>query len=89
MPDTKTLINALKDSMPNVVKDDAQAEKIVDAFYETCKDAFGSCENVTFHGVGEFHIGAGGKEMVFTPDRLLLDTMNEGTTGVPGEKTPA
>lgn len=82
MLDQTTIKNALKDGLPKEL-DDSGAEKVMNAFAEAVKEALESCDNLTLHGVGEFHVGVQGqqKELVFTPDRLLLDTINEGTVG--------
>lgn len=82
MLDQFTIKNALKDGLPKEL-DDAGAEKVIEAFAGAVKDALQDCDNLTLHGVGEFHVGVEGqkKELVFSPDRLLLDTLNEGTIG--------
>lgn len=88
MPDNTTMKNALLDSMPGVIGDDAKAETVVDAFYEVIKNSIEGCENLTLHGVGEFVLDGSGqeKELIFTPDRILLDAVNEGTVGVGAER---
>ncbi len=89
MPDKKTLTNALKDSMPEVVTDDAKANMIVDAFFATIEEAVDTCTAMTLHGVGEFLVDTEGerKSLVFVPDRVLLETLNEGSIGVGQERT--
>lgn len=87
MPDTKTLKDALKDSLPDAIGDDAKAGEVVSAFYDALKEAVKGCDMVTLHGVGEFRVDPKGerRELIFTPDRVLLDTMNEGSVGVDSE----
>jgi nucleoid DNA-binding protein len=82
MLDKTTIKNALKDGLPSAL-DDAGAEKVINAFADAMERSMGNCDNLTLHGVGEFHLNVQGqqKELVFTPDRVLLDALNEGTVG--------
>lgn len=78
MPDTKTLKNALKDSMPDVY-DDAKAEQAVKVVFSKIKEELNKGNTFVLHGVGEFRTDPedGGRKVLFTPDRILIDRINE------------
>ncbi|EPR43962.1 hypothetical protein dsx2_2001 [Desulfovibrio sp. X2] len=77
--DTKTFANALRDTMPQCLASMDDAEKVMTVMSTVITNALKNQDTVYFEGIGEWRseLADGRKKVIFTPDRILMDAVNE------------
>ncbi|MCF8105295.1 MAG: hypothetical protein K9K64_07430 [Desulfohalobiaceae bacterium] len=76
---TKTLVKALKWAFPDKFKSEEDAYMVFDAMKAVIANGLKNKDLVGLEGLGEFRVepGPGVQQVVFTPERVLIDTVNE------------
>lgn len=75
----RTFVNALKSAMPQCIKNDEDAAQVVTVVGAVITNALKNRDSAYLEGIGEWRSeSAGGKKnVIFTPDRMLIDAANE------------
>ncbi|WP_243360527.1 DNA-binding protein [Fundidesulfovibrio terrae] len=77
--DLKTFTNALKNAMPQCIKNDEDAAEVITIVGSVITNALKNKDTAYLEGIGEWRSESDGgkKKVIFTPDRMLIDASNE------------
>lgn len=72
-------INALKSSIPECIKTDEDAAQVMSVVAAMIVNGLKNRDTVYLEGIGEWRteLDQGRKKVIFTPDRILIDGVNE------------
>ncbi len=76
---TKTLVKSLTHAFPDKFNDESEAYMVFDALKAVIANVLKNGDVMDLEGLGEFRVEPrdGRKHVIFTPERVLEDTVNE------------
>jgi len=77
--DLHTFVNVLQSSMPQCIKNEEDAAEVITIVGSVITNALKNQDTTYLEGIGEWRseMGSGRKNVIFTPDRMLVDAANE------------